>query len=414
MRPGGGSTGSSLDANLPVRGHRGDFVFALVVFILLAFGLIMMYNINPALNQKLAGQGAPTDYFRNQLINTTVGIIAGLTVGSVYFMRWRRYAVALLVVAGLAIVALAVPGLHFTANGATRWLRLGPFSFQPAELLKLALVVYLAAWFERRGHDDVRSWWDGVVPFIVMITAASIVVVVFQRDLGSMIVLALAALGMFYVAGLKIKHLLILLAIGLGAGLVAVAAFPHRLSRFVTFLHPMSDCSGNGYHICQALIGIGSGGLFGVGLGKSIQIYGYLPEAPNDSIFAVVGEEFGLIGALIIVGLFGVMIYRGFEIARKAPNEFARLVAVGITLVFMVQACVNIGAMLSLVPLTGIPLPFVSYGGSSLVIMMCAAGLLFNISKYTKEVAHADSRQRRGDSRPRIAGPSNRRRVASA
>ncbi|HUC87350.1 MAG TPA: FtsW/RodA/SpoVE family cell cycle protein, partial [Candidatus Saccharimonadales bacterium] len=166
------------------------------------------------------------------------------------------------------------------------------------------------------------------------------------------------------------------------------------------------------YHICQSLIGIGSGGLLGVGLGKSIQIYGYLPEAPTDSIFAVIGEEFGLIGSLIIIGLFGVLIYRGLEIARKAPDNFSRLVATGITLIYLFQTFINLAAMLSLVPLTGIPLPFVSYGGSSLVIMMGGAGLLFNISKYTKESAYADSRQRRGDSRPRLAGLSDRRRVA--
>jgi cell division protein FtsW len=194
-----------------------------------------------------------------------------------------------------------------------------------------------------------------------------------------------------------------------------IIAFPHRMSRFLTFLHPMSDCKGSGYHICQSLIGIGSGGLFGVGLGKSIQIYGYLPEAPNDSIFAVIGEEFGLIGSLILIVLFGVLVYRGLEIVRRAPDMFSQLIATGITLIFLFQAFVNIAAMLSLVPLTGIPLPFVSYGGSSLVIMMLAAGLLFNISKYTvREETYADNRQRRGDSRPRFAGSGNRRRVTLA
>jgi cell division protein FtsW len=380
------------------RGHRGDYVLTLTVFVLLAFGLIMMYNINPALSQKVGGQGG-TNYFRNQFVNIMVGLVAGGVAGSIYFARWRRYATVLLGVAVLAVVALVVPGLHFSVNGATRWLRLGPFSFQPAELLKLALVVYLAAWFEGRRRAQIISIAEGVMPFIFIIGITGITVVVFQRDLGSMLVIALATLGMFYVAGMRLQHL------------VALSA-AHRLSRFMTFLHPMQGCLGNGYHICQSLIGIGSGGLFGVGLGKSIQIYGYLPEAPNDSIFAVIGEEFGLIGSLVIVGLFGVLIYRGFEIARKAPDGFSRLVATGITLIFMFQAFINIAAMLSLVPLTGIPLPFVSYGGSSLVIMLIATGLLFNISKYTKEEAYADSRQRRGNGRPRLAGTSHRRRVA--
>jgi cell division protein FtsW len=399
---------------MQARGHRGDYVLALTVFVLLAFGLIMMYNINPALSQKLGGAGGGTNYFRNQLLNIVIGIVVGLASSSIYFARWRRYAVPLLVLAVLMIMALAVPGLHFTVNGATRWLRLGPFSFQPAELLKLALVVYLAAWLENKRENQLASLSEGVIPFSVMIAIASVIVVIFQRDLGSMLVLAMAALGMYFVAGIRWRHLALLLGGGFLAGVVAVVAFPHRLSRLTTFLHPTQDCLGSGYHICQALIGIGSGGLFGVGLGKSIQIYGYLPEAPNDSIFAVIGEEFGLIGSLIIITLFGVLIYRGLEIARKSPDSFSRLVASGITLIFMFQTFINIAAMLGLVPLTGIPLPFVSYGGSSLVIMMGGAGLLFNISKYTKESAYADSRQRRGDSRPRLAGLSDRRRVAKA
>ncbi|HUC87327.1 MAG TPA: FtsW/RodA/SpoVE family cell cycle protein, partial [Candidatus Saccharimonadales bacterium] len=185
------------------RGHRGDYVLALTVFILLAFGLIMMYNINPALSQNLGGPGGGTNYFRSQLLNIAVGIIAALTASSIYFARWRRYAGFLLVVAVLMIMALAVPGLHFTANGATRWLRLGPFSFQPAELLKLGLVVYLAAWFEAKRKEELTSLSGGVVPFGIMIAIASVIVVVFQRDLGSMLVLAMAALGMYFVAGIR-------------------------------------------------------------------------------------------------------------------------------------------------------------------------------------------------------------------
>lgn len=397
---------------MPARGHRGDYILGLTVFILLAFGLIMMYNISPALHQKMGGNGA--DYFRSQLLNIAVGIVAWVAAGSIYFKQWRRYATALMVLAILGVLALAIPALQLKVNGAARWLQLGPVSFQPAELLKLALVIYLAAWFERR-PEEVRSFWDGVLPFTVMIGITSIIIAIFQRDLGTMLVVALSTLGMFYVAGIRLQHLAMLLAAGVAAGWLAILAFPHRMSRLMIFLDPGKDQTGQGYHIRQALIGLGSGGLFGVGLGKSIQIYGYLPEAPTDSIFAVIGEEFGLIGASIVIGLFGVLVWRGLEVARRAPDMFSRLVATGITLIFLFQAFINIAAMLSLVPLTGIPLPFVSYGGSSLVIMMGAAGLLFNISKYTvKEEVYADSRQRGRNERPRLAGTSNRRRVADA
>ncbi len=393
--------------NLPVRGHRGDYTLGLAIFILLAFGLIMMYNINPALTQK---SGGATNYFRNQFVFVVIATAAWLAVSHVYYKIWRRFALPLLIAAMAAVVAVLTP-LGYAALGASRWLDLGPFSFQPSELLKLALIVYLAAWFERRPRQ-LLSWRDGVLPFVVLLTVTGLFVAMLQRDLGTMMVIALTALGMFYMAGIQLKHLALLVAGGLGVIGLAIVAFPHRISRFLTFLDPMRDCSGPGYHICQSLIGIGSGGIVGVGLGHSVQIYGYLPEAPNDSIFAVIGEEFGFIGGLVVLTVFGALVYRGFEVIRRAPDSFARLLATGITLLFLFQGFINIAAMLSLVPLTGIPLPFVSYGGSSLIIMMIAAALLFNISKYTvRKDAHADSRQRRRDSRPRLAGSGNRRRV---
>ncbi len=393
--------------NAPVRGHRGDYVLGLAVFILLAFGLIMMYNINPALSQK---QGTETSYFLNQLTFVGIGVVAWGVVSSVYYKLWRRFALPLLVVAIAAVIAVLTP-LGYSALGASRWLDLGPVSFQPSELLKLALVVYLAAWFERH-HKDLTSLRKGVLPFVAILSVAGLFIAMLQRDMGTMMVIALSTMGMFYLAGIRLKHLGVLAAGGVVVAGLAILAFPHRISRFMTFLDPMSDCSGRGYHICQSLIGIGSGGFFGQGLGQSVQIYGYLPEAPNDSIFAVIGEEFGLIGSLIVLTVYAALIYRGFDIIRRAPDLFGRLLAAGITLIFLFQSFINIAAMLSLVPLTGIPLPFVSYGGTSLVIMVVAAALLFNISKYTlRKDSHADDRQRRGNQRPRFAGTSNRRRV---
>jgi cell division protein FtsW len=206
-----------------------------------------------------------------------------------------------------------------------------------------------------------------------------------------------------------------IVAVGGGLAWSAVLVFPHRLSRLTTFLDPSKDLTGQGYHINQALIAIGSGGVAGLGLGHSIQVYGYLPEAANDSIYAIIAEEFGIIGAVAIVVLFGVLVYRGLQVARNAPDMFSRLAAAGISLWMLFQALINIGAMLSLVPLTGIPLPFISYGGTSLVISLFGAGILLNISKYTIREAHdANSRQRRGDSRSYLANPGNLRRVKIA
>ncbi|HVE80840.1 MAG TPA: putative lipid II flippase FtsW [Candidatus Dormibacteraeota bacterium] len=396
------------------RGHRPDYVLAITIFVLLAFGLIMMYNINPALSQKLLGRVDSGYYFRGQLTNVIIGLAVWLAASSIYYRRWRSWAPTLMVVSIIALLALMVPGLSFERNGATRWLGIGSWSFQPAELFKIALVFYLATWFERRGRE-LTNFWEGVVPFSLMLVFSGILLVVFQRDMGTMMVVALSAIAMFYVAGIKLRHLLVLAGAGLAAGWLAIVTFPHRMSRVAAFLNPSQNTDAGGYHINQALIAIGSGGLFGLGLGKSIQIYGYLPEASNDSIFAVIAEEFGFIGAGLIIALFSILIYRGLKIAAAAPDLFGRLVATGITTVFMFQAFINIAAMIALVPLTGIPLPFISYGGSSLVIMLAGAGILQNISKYTvREVASEDSRKRRRIGRAYIADPGNGRSVKTA
>ncbi len=397
-----------------LRAHHPDYAVAIVVAVLLAFGLVIMYSISPILGHKTGGGADRNFYFIHQLQYVGVGLVVWAGATSFRYDRWRSLAPWLMGAAILSLLALLIPGLASSSNGATRWVNLGPIQFQPAEVLKLAAIVYLAAWFERRA-GDLKSFWDGVFPFAIMVGAACFVVVVLQRDMGTMMVLALTAVGMFFVAGMRWLHLGAMLAAGLSAVWLAIMAFPHRQGRLATFLDPSRDASGQGYHINQALIAIGSGGIMGLGLGRSIQVYGYLPEAPNDSIFAIIGEEFGFIGAIAIIGLFGFLVWRGLQIARSAPDTFGRLAAAGISLWFLFQAVINIGAMLSLVPLTGIPLPFISYGGTSLVVSLLGAGILLNISKYTiREGSNANSRERRRDSRPYITDPSNQRRVKIA
>ncbi|HSX14406.1 MAG TPA: putative lipid II flippase FtsW [Candidatus Saccharimonadales bacterium] len=378
----------------PRRAHQPDYILALVIFILLAIGLVMMYSISPVLSFKVSGSAGKNYYFYNHLFGIVVGVAGWIAATTIDYRYWKRWAPGLLVLAAAALLALMVPGLASTKNGATRWLALGPFTFQPSELLKLALIVYLAAWFERRG-DQIRSFTDGLIPFAVIMFISGLAVVIFQRNLSTMMVLALAAMTMYFVAGISWRHLAALLA---GAGVLVWATIvmaPHRLARLSTFLNPTKNTA-TGYHISQALIAVGSGGIFGLGLGKSIQVHGYLPEVANDSIFAIISEEFGLIGALIVLGLFAVLIVRGFRIARAAPDTFSRLLATGISVWLFVQSLVNVAAMLSLIPLTGVPLPFVSYGGSSMLFSLIGAGILLNISKYTQyEVLDETNRQRR-------------------
>jgi cell division protein FtsW len=396
------------------RAHHPDYIIALLIAILLAVGLVMMYSVSPILSHKLTGSVDRNYYFLNQLKYILIGMVVWIGASAVPYWTWRRYARPLLIVSAVLLLALLVPGLSNSSHGATRWLDIGTISFQPAEIMKVAIIIYLATWFERRA-SELGSFWDGVVPFAIMTAAACFVIVIFQRDMGTMAVLAAAAIGMYFAAGLSWRHLAALLGSGVALGWAAIVAFPHRMERITAFVSPEQYCNTVAYHICQALIAIGSGGIVGLGLGKSIQVYGYLPEAANDSIFAIIAEEFGLLGAMAVIGLFGLLVYRGLVVARSAPDMFARLVATGISLWFLFQAFINIGAMLSLVPLTGIPLPFISYGGTSLIISLLAAGMLINISKYTiREGSDANTRQRRGDSRTHLTNARSLRRANAA
>jgi cell division protein FtsW len=397
-----------------IRGHQPDYVLALLVFILLSIGMVMMYSMSPVLSHKLIGSAERNYFFYSTLGNIAVGLVAWLVVANINYQAWKRWAPILLIGAMITMALLFIPGLSFAKNGATRWLKVGPLSFQPAEALKLATVLYLGVWLEKKG-EGLKTLWEGLVPFSIMLFSASFALVVLQRDMGTMMVLALTAMGMYYVAGANLRHAIGLLMSAAALGWVSIITFPHRMARFSTFLDPQKDPTGQGYHLNQALIAIGSGGLFGVGLGKSIQVHGYLPEAANDSIFAIIAEEFGYAGSVITLLLFGILVFRGFRVARLAPDTFSRLVALGISLWLLFQTIINVAAMVALVPLTGIPLPFISYGGTSLLFSLVAAGILLNISKYTlREVSDEGTGERRRNGWAYFSHTSNSRRIKVA
>lgn len=397
-----------------MRGHQPDYVLALLVFILLSIGMVMMYSMSPVLSHKLIGSAERNYFFYSTLGNIAVGLLAWLVAANINFQVWKRWAPILLVGAIFTMALLFIPGLSFAKNGATRWLKIGPLSFQPAEALKLAAVLYLGVWLEKKG-DRLKNFWEGLMPFSIMLFSSCFVLVALQRDMGTMMVLALTAMGMYYVGGAKLSHAVGLLGTAAVLGWISIITFPHRMARFSTFLNPERDPTGHGYHVNQALIAIGSGGLFGVGLGKSIQVHGYLPEAANDSIFAIIAEEFGYVGSVLTLLVFGLLIYRGFRVAKYAPDSFSRLVALGISLWLLFQTIINVAAMVSLVPLTGIPLPFISYGGTSLLFSLVAAGILLNISKYTiREVANEGTGERRRNGWSYFSNSSNGRRVKVA
>jgi len=276
-------------------------------------------------------------------------------------------------------VLVFVPGLGLKFQGASRWIQLGPFSFQPSEMLKLTMILYLAAWLE--GKKELKTdLFEGFIPFLAIIGVISFLVMK-QPDMGTLGIIVLVAMCVYFLSGAKTSHIAMMIAGGAAAFLALVKFESYRMSRLLVFLHPELDPRGVGYQINQALLAIGSGGIFGLGLGHSRQKFNYLPEPVGDSIFAIVCEEIGLIGAAVLIFLFFVFAMRGFKIAKKAPDMFGRLVAVGITSWIIFQTLINISAISGLIPLTGVTLPFVSYGGTSLIFSMIGVGILLNISK---------------------------------
>ncbi|MEO7076949.1 MAG: putative lipid II flippase FtsW [Ktedonobacterales bacterium] len=350
-----------------------DYPLLLAVVGLLTLGLLMVYSAS-----EFASPGDPGYWFQRQALWATLGLIALCITARVDYHQWRRFALP-----GVGIcLALLLAVLFFgrTAYGAQRWLYIG-VSIQPSELAKLALALYLAHWLTRKG-DDVRSWLYGLLPFAAL-TGLSLALVLAQNDMGTSLVIAVMAFTVFYMAGARLAHLLAMLA--LGGGVYAIVAFgtSFRRARLDAFLHPLPPgCSAaNSYQVCQGLISLGSGGLFGRGLGESVQKAGYLPNPFTDSIFAIVGEELGLVGCVALLALFATLAWRGYRAGRMAPDAFGASLACGITTWLVAQALINIGSVVDAIPFTGVPLPFVSFGGSSLITTLAAVGVLFNISR---------------------------------
>lgn len=358
---------------------KPDYVLMLVVFFLLAFGLVILSSTSWVESQE--NFGTSFYYFQHQLLYGGVtGLIAFFIFSKINYHWYKKIAVPFFIFALILLVLVLAIGPNI--KGAQRWLSLGPIFFQPVELMKLALVLYLAAWFTKV-REKIHTWKQGFFPFVVLLGILTILVLA-QPDMGSFMMLSIIGIAMYFVAGAPWKHLLVLAAGGTAAMAYLISVAPYRVARFTVFLHPELDPGGAGYQINQALLAVGTGGILGRGLNNSLQKHNYLPEASTDSVFAIMSEELGLIRTMAIVFLFFLLAWRGYDIARRAEDPFGRLLAVGITSWVTFQAFINIMAILSLVPLTGIPLPFVSYGSSSLILTMAAMGILMNVSRYAQ------------------------------
>lgn len=352
-----------------------DWLLASLIILLSIFGVIMVFDASVV---EAYQQFGDQFYFAKlQAIWVGVGLAALVVATLTPHVLWEKLAPIMFAASIILLFAVLIPGIGTEVHGARRWINLGAFSLQPSELAKLAAVVYLSSWLAKHQR---------LAPFL-FVSGLLLSLIVFQPDLGTTIIISLIAITLYFLSGAPLRYLFLTGTAGvvLAVGLIIVA--PYRLDRVKTFLDPTSDPLGTSYHIRQVLIALGSGGISGQGIGRSRQKYQYLPEATTDSIFAVIAEETGFVGASLMIIAFVVLINRGFTIAIHAPTQFSRLLAAGITSWFAYQAVINLAAMVALLPLTGVPLPFISYGGSSLITIMLASGILLNISRYrTKQV----------------------------
>lgn len=370
--------------------HLPNYTLLGLLLILLVFGLIMLSSASSVAGFEKFSD--PYYFVKRQLL---YGVLFGLPMmwilSRVDYHIWKRYAFPFIIINIILLLLVVVPGIGVELLGAQRWINFGGILFQPSELIKLTFLLYLGVWLEARQRSrTIHDISTGFAPFMTMIGFLVLMIAGVQKDLGTMVVIAVIAVVAYYVAGAPWKHLGIILASGIGVLLflvkllpVFIPSFSYRANRLTVFLNPDLDPLGIGFHINQALLAIGSGGLFGLGLGHSRQKFNYLPEVSTDSIFAVVAEEMGFIIALSVVALYVGIMWQGIQVAKTAPDNFGKIVAAGIITWITFQAVVNIMAMLSLLPLTGIPLPFISYGSTSMATLLAAVGILINISRQT-------------------------------
>ncbi|NUM25177.1 MAG: putative lipid II flippase FtsW [Candidatus Buchananbacteria bacterium] len=359
-------------------GKTPDYFLAGLFFVIILFGLLMLSSASSV--SSFREYNDVYFFLKRQIIR---GFLPGLALfvffTVVNYRTWEKFTVPIFGLALLLLVMVLIPGIGATYNQSQSWISIGGLSFQPSEVVKLLLILSLAGWFSYRGEAMTGDFWNGFLPFLVILGLVGGLVAL--SDLGTAIVIVAIAVVIYFVAGARIRHVISLVVLGFGAAAVLIAKAPYRAERLMTFLNPELDPLGFGYHINQAFLAIGSGGLFGLGFGQSRQKFAYLPEVMGDSIFAIIAEELGFIFAASLIVLFLLLAWRGLKLAKKVEDDYARYIVVGIIGWFTWQAFFNIAAMIGLMPLTGIPLPFISYGGTALASAMAAAGILINISR---------------------------------
>ena len=364
--------------------HKPDYVFLGLLIIILIFGIVILISASSI--RAFKSQGDIYYFAKHQFIfGILLGSVIFIAIQKINFKYWKKIAPILLVLSLVMLGLVLAPNIGCKINGAKRWICIPGFSFQPSEIAKLSLIIFLASWFSGKiKSKQVACFKKTFLPFIIILCVLSVLMVL-EPDVGTLGLLILISLIIYFFSGAKLSHIFLIILSGAGMLAILIKKAPYRFNRLLSFIKPELDPQGIGWQIKQALITIGSGGIFGLGLGHSQQKQVLLPMPIHDSIFAVLGEELGFVGAMALIILFMLLFWRGMKIAKHAPDDFSKLLALGIVSWFALQSFINIMAITGLMPLTGMPLPFVSYGSSSLVISMAGAGILFNISKYTNK-----------------------------
>lgn len=348
-----------------------DLPLLLITVILVLFGVLMVYNASSV--SAFRDFGDKYHYLKDQVLWAAIGFLVLFLFANIPYRFLKKLALPLLLVTIVFLLAVFIPGIGVKALGANRWIDFKFFVLQPTEFAKLSLSIYLAAWFSNKEKGRLFAF--------LLLLGLILGLTILQPDMGTGVILVTTALGIYFLSGANILQFLITVPLILVAVIFFIKLAPYRIHRVLTFLDPTRDPQGTSYHIRQILVALGSGGLAGLGIGQSRQKYGYLPESTTDSIFAIIAEEVGFIGTTVLILLFLFLFSRGFKIAMGAKDNFGKLLGGGLTTFLCVQTLINIGSQVALLPLTGVPLPFISYGGSSLIVSLSAIGIILNIAK---------------------------------
>lgn len=357
-----------------------DFLIVMSTMCILSIGLIMVYSASAVLSYHEFGDAFY--YMKRQLLFAGIGVLMMLLLMNVDYWILRRWAITGLIICFLLLILVLVPGVGLIRGGAQSWIGIGAFSIQPAEFIKIWMIIFLAKYLSEN-QKKIIFFGRGLLPSLLLVFIA-FALIMLQPDLGTGAVMVATSVVMIYIAGARVSHLAGLAMLGIVGFIGLILAAPYRISRITSFLDPWQDPLGAGYQIIQSLYAIGPGGLMGLGLGMSRQKFYYLPEPQTDFIFAILAEELGFIGGATVLLLFTLLLWRGMRVAITAPDLYGSLLAAGIVAMIAIQVVINIGVVIGMFPVTGITLPFLSYGGSSLTLMLMAVGILLNVSRFAK------------------------------